>query len=183
MKKEMSKTIEIPEGVDISLEGSTIFIKGQEGENKKEFNTKGFSIKLNDKEICLNSKKATKTEKKLLNTAAAHIRNMILGVQNKFKYELKVCFSHFPITVDIQGNEATIKNFLGEKIPRKCKIIEGTEVKIDKQNIIVTSRDKELAGQTAANFEKATKVRNRDRRVFQDGIFIIFKNKKEDSRQ
>ena len=104
---------------------------------------------------------------------------MLKGVNEKFEYKLKIAYSHFPMTVDIQGNEATIKNFIGEKIPRKSKILEGTEVSIDNGIITVTSQNKELAGQTAANFEKATKIRMKDRRVFQDGIFILSKAGKE----
>ena len=82
---------------------------------------------------------------------------------------------HFPITTKIEGNEFIIKNFLGERKDRKAKILPGVEVKVDGEMITLEGSDKEKTGQTAANIEQATKVRNKDRRIFQDGIFMLEK--------
>lgn len=179
MKKEIFQEIEIPEGVEVNLEKTTIFVKGPEGEIERKFKTTRVSFEKKDNKIVVGNKKATKKEKKLINTIAAHIKNMVEGVQNKFEYTLKVCSTHFPISVEIKDNEFIIKNFLGEKIPRKSKIIEGSEAIMDGNTITIKSHNKEIAGQTAANLETATKVKKKDLRVFQDGIFMITKPGRE----
>lgn len=179
MKKKLQQIIEIPEGVEVGLEGTEISVKGSEGENKREFDVLNLDFEKKENSLVIGCEKATKIEKKLMNTIAAHVKNMIRGVQKKFEYKLKVCSSHFPMSIDIQEKEAVIKNFLGEKVPRKVKILQGVEVKVDKEIITINSLNKELAGQTAANFEKATKIRKKDRRIFQDGIFIISKDGRE----
>jgi len=104
---------------------------------------------------------------------------MINGVQKKFTYELKIAASHFPMTVKVEGNKALIKNFLGEKKNREAEILPGVEIEVGKKEIILKSCDIELAGQTAANIEKATQVKNKDRRKFQDGIFLTKKPRRE----
>jgi len=175
MKRELSQTIEIPEGVEVELAGSKVTINGKEGKNEREFDMANLSIEKKDNKIIIWHKKASKKEKRRMNTIAAHIRNMIKGVQEKFEYKLKVCFSHFPITVEIKNNEAIIKNFLGEKVPRKIKLPEGIEAKVDKEIIIIKSVNKELAGMAAADLESVTRISSRDRRIFQDGIFITNK--------
>jgi len=175
MKKNISQIIEIPEGVNAGKEGREIIVKGKEGEIKKKIETSKILLLIEDKKIKLESKNATKRERKTMNSLKAHIKNMIKGVQEQFEYQLKICSSHFPISVELKDKEAIIKNFLGEKVPRKAKILEGVNIENKGNLIVIKSIDKELAGQTAANFEKATTVRARDRRIFQDGIFIIQK--------
>jgi large subunit ribosomal protein L6 len=175
MKKELSQIIEIPEGIEAEVKENRVTIKGSRGTNEREFSLANLYLEKKDNEIIIGNKKSSKKEKRRMNTIAAHIRNMINGVSKEFEYKLKVCFSHFPITVEIKGNEASIKNFLGERVPRKVKIPKGAEVKVDKDVITIKATNVETAGQTAANFETATRIVNRDRRVFQDGIFITSK--------
>ena len=175
MKKEITQEIEIPEGVEVTINGNEIVAKGEAGENKRVFTLHNIDLKMEGNKITLGAKEATKSEKKMINTNAAHIRNMIKGAKEKFEYTLKIGSSHFPMTVEVKGSEVIIKNFLGEKVDRKSKILEGVEVKVDKAIVTVTSQNREAAGQTAANLEKATRIRNRDRRIFQDGIFITNK--------
>lgn len=179
MKREVYHKIEIPEGVEAEIDGTTLKVKGPEGENERRFNFRKLEFKKEGNEIIIGYKKASKSEKKIINSIAAHIKNMVQGVQEKFEYQLKICSSHFPITVEVKGNEVIVKNFLGEKIPRKTEIPEGVEIEIDKDIIKVKSVNKEMAGQTSADFETLTKVRNKDRRIFQDGIFIINKAGRE----
>jgi len=179
MRKELYKKIEIPEGIEAEIEGTTVKVTGPEGKNIREFSIKSLELKKEGNRISIGSKKATKKEKKLMNSVAAHIKNMVKGVQEKFEYELRAVFSHFPITVELKGNEVLIKNFLGEKIPRKTSVPAGVEIEINGNLIKVRSTDRELAGQTAANLETITRIRDRDRRVFQDGIFMTKKPGRE----
>ena len=175
MKKILFEEIEIPSGVEVKIEKNKIEIKGKEGTVKKSFDLNGVEMKIEGKKIIIGSARTTRSEKKMIYTIVAHINNMIKGVQEGYQYTMKMCFNHFPMTVDLSAKQAIIKNFLGEKIARKAKIVEGVTVKINKDIVTITSVNKEAAGQTAANFETATKIRNRDRRVFQDGIFITNK--------
>ncbi len=175
MKTELSQTIEIPEGIEVEIDGANVIVRSSEATNERKFDLANLILEKKGNKIIIGNKKSSKKEKRKMNTIAAHIRNMMEGVQKAFEYKLKVCFSHFPITVEVKENEALIKNFLGERTPRKVKIPQGAEVKVDKENITITSPNIEIAGQAAANFENVTRIAKRDRRVFQDGIFITSK--------
>ena len=169
MREDIEEIIEVPEKVEAALD-KELTIKGPKGEVKRGFQ---IPVELNGRKIRLFFKKGTKNEKKLIMTTRAHIENMINGVLEGYTYILQVCFVHFPMTVRVDKNEFFVKNFLGESKERKAKILPNAEVKIEGDKVRVTSPDKEAAGQTAANIELSTRITNRDRRVFQDGIWII----------
>ncbi|MCE4602331.1 MAG: 50S ribosomal protein L6, partial [Desulfurococcales archaeon] len=97
------------------------------------------------------------------------------GVTKGFRYKLKVIYSHFPINIKIEGDRFIVSNFLGEKANRVAKILPGVSVSVKGQDVTVEGIDVEAVGQTAANIELATKVKDKDRRKFMDGIYIYEK--------
>ncbi len=174
MKEDIKKIVEIPEGVEVVINNLEIVIKSNGKELKREFDLPNITIE-KTKDLEISAKKATKRESKLIGTSVAHLKNMIKGVQEDFIYNLEICNVHFPMTVKIETDKIVIKNFLGERVDRISKIYKNAKVEINGHQVVVSSHDKEAAGQTAANLEKATRVKGRDRRIFQDGIFITNK--------
>lgn len=179
MKVDLKEEIVIPQGVQVSVGYGNVTVKGPKGEVSKALLHPRILIIVEKDKVVLVSKEATKREKKMVYTFRAHINHMIKGVLDSHVYKLKICSSHFPISVSFSNNVFSVKNFLGEKIPRTCKIRPGVDLKIDGDVIIVESIDKELAGQTAASIEQLCKITNRDTRIFQDGIYLIMKAGKE----
>jgi large subunit ribosomal protein L6 len=172
--KKIMEIIELPDGIKAEISEDILKLSREGKENIKKLE---YKAKLENNKIILESEKHNKKEKKLIKTTAAIIRSLIEGLKEKYIYRLQICSVHFPMNVSVKGEELIIKNFLGEIKERKAKILNNVEVKVEKEVVLVESSDKEKAGQTAANIEKATRIRNRDRRIFQDGIFIIEKCK------
>ena len=175
MNKDLIREIEIPAGVEVVVSEDDIAVKGNGKELKRSFNIGKIKIEVKDGKIILSAKGATRRESKMIGTIWAHLKNMIKGVSEDFVYELEICNVHFPMSVKTNGDKVIIKSFLGETTERSARIMPNVKVDIKGSIITVSSSDIEGAGQTAANLEKATKLTGRDRRIFQDGIFITKK--------
>ena len=177
MKVDITEKLRIPEEVDAHIDNQIIKVKGPKGLNERRLFHPQVKIEKKDNLIIITAKKATKKEKTILNTIKAHIRNLMNGVKEGYEYQLKICSGHFPMNVSIQGDELTIKNFFGEKKPRKTRIPKGAEVKIDGDMIKVTGIDIDVVSQTASKIELTTRRTGFDRRIYQDGIWITKKAK------
>jgi len=173
---EVSKTIEVPDNVTVSLEGKKINVKGAKGTLTRDFSFAPIAIEGEGKDIRVWAKWPRKKETALVGTIASHIQNMITGVTKGYSYKLKIVFSHFPISVKIQDKYIMIENFTGERRARRIKIIGDVKVKIEPDDVIVEGINLEDVSQTAANIEQATRVRNKDPRVFLDGIYVYERN-------
>ena len=172
---EAVKTIEIPDGVEVKVEGRIVTVKGAKGTLTHNFSETPVSILQEGKTIKVQANWPRKKEAALVGTVSSHIQNMILGVTKGFTYKLKIVFSHFPISIKIKENTVSIENFTGERSPRFVKIIGDVKISVKEDDIIVQGINLEDVSQTAANIEQATKVKSKDPRVFLDGIFIYEK--------
>jgi large subunit ribosomal protein L6 len=174
---EISKTIQVPDGVEMKVEGRKVTVNGTKGTLTRDFSYVPISIDAtNDKTVRVWAEWPRKKEASLVGTIYSHIQNMITGVEKGFSYKLKIVFSHFPMSVKVQGKTVVIENFTGERRARKVKIVGAVQVKVESEDIIVEGINLEDVSQTAANIEQATKVKKKDPRVFLDGIYVFERN-------
>jgi large subunit ribosomal protein L6 len=170
---EISKSIQVPDGVEVTVERRKVTVKGSKGTLIRDFSYVPISIAGNDdKTVRIWAEWPRKKEAALVGTLYSHIQNMIIGVEKGFSYKLKIVFSHFPISTKVQDKAVLIENFTGERRARKAKIIGDVKVKVESEDIIVEGINLEDVSQTAANIEQATKVKKKDPRVFLDGIYV-----------
>jgi large subunit ribosomal protein L6 len=173
---EISRIIEVPDSVELKLEGRKVTVKGAKGTLTRDFSYVPISISGDGKTVRVSAEWPRKKEAALVGTIHSHIQNMITGVAKGFTYKLKIVFSHFPISVKVQGKTVLIENFTGERRPRRVKIIGDVQVKIETEDIVVEGINLENVSQTAANIEQGTKVKKKDPRVFLDGIYVYERN-------
>ena len=171
----LEETVEIPGGVEVGLDGDAVVVSAKGTTLRRKLSHPRVQIFVEGKQAKIRCEYPRRREGALVGTFAAHLRNMIVGVTDGFAYEMKIVYSHFPVKATVKGPEFIIENFLGEKFPRKTRILGGTKVEVNGDQVLLSGPDVEAVGQTAANIELATRIRGFDPRIFQDGIYITKK--------
>jgi large subunit ribosomal protein L6 len=173
---EISKTIQVPDGVDINIAERKVTVTGTKGTLIRDFSHAAISLECENRLVRIWAKWPRKKETALIGTIRSHILNMITGVEKGFSYKLKIVFAHFPMSVKDQGKFVIIENFTGERNIRKAKKIGDVKVTVQGEDITIEGLNLENVSQTAANIEQATKVKNKDCRVFLDGVYVFERN-------
>jgi len=167
------KTVKIPGGVEVMQQGSTLVVRGPKGELSRDFASTKVMAEAGADAVRFRSADDRRKTLAILGTFAAHVKNMITGVTTGWECSMKIVYSHFPIKISVEGDGVVIQNFMGERSARRAATVGHAKVIAGKTDIGVSGISKEEVGQTAANIELATKVRGFDKRVFQDGCYII----------
>ena len=170
---ETKRTVNIPEGVNVTVDKLIATVTGPLGQLQRELWYPGIEVKKSDSEVVIETKMQRREQFAMLGTIESHLKNMITGVTKGYEYKMKVVYSHFPIQLKTEGNQVMIGNFLGEKKSRKASIRGNTKVTIKGDQVIINGINREDVGQTAANIHMATKIKRFDPRVFQDGIYLV----------
>jgi len=175
--EKFSTEVEIPEGVNATLKSRMLHIVGPLGKTYKSFKKIPVDIEISDNKIILKAQGTRDKNYAIMNTVRSIIRNLCEGVIEGYTIKMKIVFSHFPINVKVEGKKVLIENFQGERAPRITKIWGDTKVVPKGDDVIITGHVLTDVTQTAAEIENGSRVKNKDHRVFLDGIYKYEKKK------
>ncbi|MFQ5476219.1 MAG: 50S ribosomal protein L6 [Nitrosopumilus sp.] len=175
--EKFQEEVVIPEGIKITQNKHMLEFVGPLGKTFKSFRNIPVKVEVNEGKVILKAIGSRKRDYSILHTSRSIIRNICEGLIEGYTIKMKVVFSHFPITVKVEGKKILIENFQGERAPRTTKIVGNTKVIPKGEDVLLTGEVLTDITQTAANIELTSKVKNKDHRVFLDGIYIYQKGK------
>ena len=147
------KPIEIPAGVDVKVDGTTVTVKGPKGELTRNVHP-NMAVAVEGNEVIVKRPNDEKENKSLHGLTRTLIHNMITGVSEG--YEKKLEINGVGYRAQKKGKEITFN--LGFSHPVVMTDPEGIETEMDGQNIIIVKGiDKEKVGQYAAEIRELRK--------------------------
>jgi len=169
--------------VNVTVDGRKVTVAGPKGTLNQSFDHISITLtKVGKSTIKLDMYYGTRKQLACVKSVQSHIRNMITGVTEGFKYVMRFAYSHFPINVAVSsdGKQLQIRNYLGERRVRFVTIPEGvtavrTPNTVQKDQLELTGIDINAVGRCASLVNQACKAKNKDIRKFLDGIYVSAK--------
>jgi large subunit ribosomal protein L9e len=175
-----TKFLDIPEGVEVTCKSRTVSVKGPRGELTRTFKHVQLEMEMTTNAAGAPQLKiqlwfGTRKQIATIRTIYSHVENMVIGVTQGYCYKMRFVYSHFPINVALNGRVVEIRNFLGDKLVRKVKLLDGVDYVRTadvKDQIELTSNDIAAVSLTAARIRQSCDIKHKDLRKFLDGIFV-----------
>ncbi len=139
--------ITIPEGVDVSVEGSAVRVKGPRGELYREFD-RHIKVTLENGRVVITRSTDRPEIRALHGLTRALLANMVEGVSTGFRKSLEIVGLGY--RADLQGSDLVLQ--VGHSHPDRYASPAGISFEVEKGNRIIhiDGADKELVGQVAA---------------------------------
>lgn len=151
MSRIGNRVLTLPENVTLTVNGTTVTVKGPKGELSTEIN-KNITVTVKDNEVIVERK--NDNFKNFHGTANANIRNMIIGVTEGYSKGLEAVGVGYRFNVS--GNKITVNT--GKSHPDIVEVPSGLTVEgISNTEIVIKGIDKCQVGEFAANIRKLRK--------------------------
>jgi len=151
MSRVGSQPITIPSGVDVSINGADITVKGAKGTLERTL-PGGITARVDESTLHIERPDDSRESRALHGLFRTLVANMIIGVSEGFRKELQILGVGYRATA--KGTDA-LDLALGYSHPVSIKAPEGIKFEVPIQTqIIVTGIDKQLVGQVAADIRK-----------------------------
>ena len=146
MSRVGNKVINLPEGVSIAVNGTSVSVTGPKGTLTREFSSL-ITINVNDKEVTVTRANDEKHTKQLHGTTRALLNGMVEGVSKGFTKQLEI--KGIGYRAQLKGNDIVLN--MGYSHPVTINAVEGVKFEVPSQTEInVSGIDKQKVGQMAA---------------------------------
>jgi large subunit ribosomal protein L6 len=148
------KPIPIPSGVDVSLDGTHVTVKGPKGTLERDL-VPDISVTQEGAELIVTRPSDERQHRALHGLTRSLVANMVVGVSDGFAKDLEIVGVGYRATA--QGPNR-IELALGFSHPVRVDAPDGITFEVPSPTrITVRGSDKELVGQVAANIRKIRK--------------------------
>src|SRR6056297_1102386 len=152
MSRIGKQPVDIPEKVEVNIEGSKVTVKGPKGEITKEFNP-DFDIKIKDQTVVVKRPSDSKDARSEHGLIRSLIEGMVEGVTEGFSKKLELVGVGY--NAKVQGGDLILE--VGYSHPIKIEAPDGINFDVEKNVITVSGYDKQLVGDVAANIRETRK--------------------------
>ena len=150
MSRVGNKPVDLPDGVDVKVDGSVVTVKGSKGELNRTFHER-ISFDIDDGVVNVTRPDDTRESRALHGLSRNLLNNMVLGVSDGFSKELEI--QGVGYRASLKGRDLEL--LVGFSHPVTVEAPEGITFEVPEQTrVIVSGIDKELVGQMAANIRK-----------------------------
>ncbi len=167
--------IPIPDPVKISVSHKILNVQGPLGKTRKNFKKIPVDLQVEGKNVIIKSLGVRKRDYAIFKTAESLVNTLIKGIQTGYTFKMKIVYAHFPITVKVKDGYIHVENFQGERAARVSRIFGDTKVIPKGDDVLITGSVLTDVSQTAGALQQNTKVKNKDHRVFLDGLYLYEK--------